>query len=371
MEVENQGNISNLTRANLLFRVLRRRLNENRSTSISNTGNLINLISNSGSESRSSSDGENNDTERNNIRELMNPGTSSNNQRFGTTLIGIRSLFERIFQGQINFNRIISNENLTLSNTSLNIGQSSSIYSPVNSTNNINNNDGVSDLQQQNEFKELLKMLTNCDSEYSDFRTYPLKIDWKEIEKGRSYAHEAMEAFGFLGASIYTSLNRLNNFAISYKKMPKEIIEIYSDLIKDYSNYKQYNKIKQYIEELPSLDDLEIILINSFLSFKEYLLLIVLLHILLHYYSKVDFQINSQKKTLELIEFFIANYLGDLGFLSIIKSLLSNTSFKKHYKDLSLDLEPLLDLRALKKKIGYLTILTIGSGGFQKDQFVL
>lgn len=356
MEVENDNTTTsnvNLSRANLLFRVLRRRFQS--VTGQTSSPNRVSLTNNT-SESRSQSSDEGIDeSQRNNYRLLLN-NTNTINQRYSTTLIGVRSLFERIFQGQINFSRIMNSESVSLSSNTININNR-------NEDNNLTNSN--------DDFKELLRILSTCDSEYSDFRTYPIVIDWKEIEKGRSFAHEAMCAFGLLGASIYTSLNKLNNFAISYKKMPKEILEIYTELIKDNKGSKQYYKIKQYLEEFPKLDQIESILINSYISFKEYLLLFVILHLQFHFFSKLEINSSTQKKILELIEYFIENYLSDLDFISIIKSLLSQISFKKYYNEIKLDIEPLLNLKLVKQKIGYLNILITGSGGYLKEEMVL
>ena len=230
----NQSNIVS-PRASILFRVLRRRF-QNLSNSNERTG-----VNYSSSHS-------------------INSSSEEEGTRFSTTLIGVRSLFERIFLGQISFNRMINNENFSLSNNTI----------------NLNRTTDMDDCPNNSVMKELLKVVSSCDSEYSDFRTYPLNLDWKEIEKGKSYAYEAMCAFGLVGASIYCNLNRLNNFCISYKKIPKEILEIYTELIKDNTtSYKRSSKIKQFIDELPSLNCLEQIMLNNYTSFKEFLLIVI------------------------------------------------------------------------------------------------
>lgn len=324
-------------------------------TSNTNT-HMISLVTNSGSDSFLS---ENDNPNLFDINRLLLLNNFSSNPR---TIIGIRSLFERIFLGQLDFNRLVRTD-LAFTSSRFNIGTSGSTNLLENTTTNSNSNIN----QESNnieEVKKLMRIFSKYEQEYSDFRTYPLRMDWKEIEKGRSYAHEAMCTFGFLGANIYISLNGLQH-PISYKKMPKDLLDIYSQIIKNYSmtkiDMKKFNKIKAFIDELPKLEQLEIILINSFISLKEYLLLTVLIHIYLHFYSKINTNLKTLRKIYELLVFFYENYLNDLDFLSVIRSLLSQATYKRIYKELKLNAKTLLNLNEVKHKLGHFNILLTGS----------
>ena len=357
IEIENNEQLRNSfsSRTSVLFRVLRRRVNP------TEENNVINIFtSNSTNSSRRNPSSE----------EGYNVVLNQEN-RITTTLIGLRSLFERIFQGLINFNRVINNENLIVTNSSMSFGGGELRITTDSSNSNSNGN--VTSETENEENKEtmnnLMKVLTSCDSEYIDFRTYPLKMDWKEIEKGKSFAYEAMTYFGYLGASIYTNLNRLNSFGISYKKMPKEILLIYIELIKELKesySYEKQKKIQSFISELPNTIELETILLNSYTCFKEYLLICVLLHLLFHYYSFIEIDFIQKKFILELIEYFIIHYLSELDFLSILRSIVTQMSYKKLYSELKLDSNYLFNLEKIKSDIAQKNVLIMGTETHKK-----
>lgn len=182
---------------------------------------------------------------------------------------------------------------------------------------------------------------------FPDFRTYPLKIDWREVEKGKSYAYEAMDEFGFLGVSIYTRLARLNKFDLNYKKIPLEVLEIYCKLQKE-TDYVSMKKLKCLIEELPSMEDLENLMLNSYITNKEVFLYKLLLDIYYHYYTTVEFNRQAQFKVLSVIEYLISEYLG----LAEIEELISSSEslfVKKIYRALNLSAANLMDSIFIKQ----------------------
>lgn len=202
-----------------------------------------------------------------------------------------------------------------------------------------------------------------CSEDFPDFRTYPLKIDWREVEKGKSYAYEAMEEFGYLGVSIFTRLIRLNKFDLNYKKIPLEVLEIYSKLQNE-TDYVSVKKLKCLIEELPSISDLENLLLNSFITNKEVFLYKLLLDIYYHYSTTIDFNRESQFKILSMIEFLINDYLGH-DDLEDLTSCLESIYIKKIYRSLNLSMTNLLNLGFVKRTKQNLYMINI------KDEFIL
>jgi hypothetical protein len=167
--MEITSNHNNLSRATILFRVLRRQI-----FTITNTL-------------------ENEDFNINNSSSSINSSNDSRvNQRFSTSVIGIKSLFERIFQGQIDLSKYINKE-MSLGNISFN-------------SNILLNEESDKDLTKK-ELNSLLKLLSNYENNFSNYKQYPLSINWEEIENGRTYAYEALMTFGYIGAYIYVNFN--------------------------------------------------------------------------------------------------------------------------------------------------------------------
>lgn len=193
---------------------------------------------------------------------------------------------------------------------------------------------------------EISPKIRNTES-FPDFRIYPLKIDWREVEKGKSFAYEAMEEFGFLGVSIFTRLIRLNKFDLNYKKIPLEVLEIYSRLQKE-TDYVSAKKLKCLIEELPSISDLENLLLSSYITNKEVFLYKLLLDIYYHYSTTIDFNRQCQFKILSMMEFLINDYLGLEEFEALTISL-ESLFIKKIYRSLNLSAINLMSYDFVKR----------------------
>lgn len=209
------------------------------------------------------------------------------------------------------------------------------------------NDETQEETNRSNTLKSDSSPIINNTGSFPDFRTYPLKIDWREVEKGKSYAYEAMDEFGFLGVSIYTRLARLNKFDLNYKKIPLEVLEIYCKLQKE-TDYVSMKKLKCLIEELPSVNDLENLMLNSFITNKEVFLYKLLLDIYYHYSTTVEFNRQSQFKILSMTEFLISEYLGMAEIEELLSSL-ESLFVKKIYRALNLSAGDLMDCVFIKQ----------------------
>lgn len=182
--------------------------------------------------------------------------------------------------------------------------------------------------------------------EYPDFRMYPLKIDWREVEKGRSFAYEAMSESGYLGAYVYINMNKVEGISLGYSKIALDVLEVYSSNIKD--DIKARQKLMRIVESLPALDKIEQLLIEALVSKKEFLLLKVILDCLLHYYSNIDHSSDNLLKVLSVSEYLLDNYLNKSIQIKL-KSELSTYNMKMLYRRLNI-LNNLNSREIIKKK---------------------
>lgn len=321
--MEITSNHNNLSRATILFRVLRRQI-----FTITNTL-------------------ENEDFNINNSSSSINSSNDSRvNQRFSTSVIGIKSLFERIFQGQIDLSKYINKE-MSLGNISFN-------------SNILLNEESDKDLTKK-ELNSLLKLLSNYENNFSNYKQYPLSINWEEIENGRTYAYEALMTFGYIGAYIYVNFNtKVFDKMLNYKKLPKDLLELYADLYRESVTSKVSNKFKKlnlFFSFLPKIDKLEDIILNNYLSLKEYLLLTIILHILFHYYSNVEINYYLKNQIFVLLEYYIEYYLVEHGFDGIIKSILNNYIYSNSYNILNISFLHLLSLEKIKNNLAYYQLI--------------
>lgn len=65
------------------------------------------------------------------------------------------------------------------------------------------------------------------EEEYVDFRTYPLQIDWKEIENDESDAYDICDSYGLFGVALFNSLTTNLKLKIKLETFIKSFIDNY------------------------------------------------------------------------------------------------------------------------------------------------
>ena len=213
-------------------------------------------------------------------------------------------------------NQNVSSPYLGIENNSSSSNTMNNILNNDLSNNNISLNNLVNDLPIE-ENKE--STFLNIVDEYPDFRTYPLNIDWKEVEKGKTFAYEAMIEYGYLGAHVYSTINNHFDYQLGYKKLPYDLIELYSKIVKK----NEISNIKKLISNLPTIEDLENLVLKFLINYKELILYKVILDCYLHYYTFLELNSLFQFKVLSLMEYFIDEYIN-LIKKSSTKPLISN-----------------------------------------------
>lgn len=128
------------------------------------------------------------------------------------------------------------------------------------------------------------------EEDYIDFRQYPYQVDWKEVENDKSYAYECLVKFGYMGCAIYTGVINLG-LKIKYYKIPSEVLSMYLKLYKQGSR----TRIRDFMEVLPSLRNIGIILEKSLYTRREVLLIKIVLDIHEHHLRTGSVDIDHYK----------------------------------------------------------------------------
>ena len=69
--------------------------------------------------------------------------------------------------------------------------------------------------------------LNNNTEDYIDFRDYPLKIDWAEIENYEENYYNIFINYGYFGISILSSLVKIDNLNLNFDNFLFSVISFY------------------------------------------------------------------------------------------------------------------------------------------------
>jgi hypothetical protein len=134
---------------------------------------------------------------------------------------------------------------------------------------------------------ELIHPENYISEEYIDFRTYPLKIDWQEVEDDKSQSVEIYNKYKCLGAATYTCLHSLQGLKLTDRNILKAILEYYYKLISNSTNNDNDTNLFNFIKALMPLNKLNIVL-DLGLSKQELPLFKIILDIYEHYLINKD-----------------------------------------------------------------------------------
>ena len=127
------------------------------------------------------------------------------------------------------------------------------------------------------------------EDDYIDFRTYPIQIDWGEVENEKSDAYQICEKFGYFGVSIFSSLLKLPKLKLSSQKFLKTIVEYYSKLFEKYEKKNETLKqIEEFISNLPKLNQIKQVIYQRILTKKEITGMKIILDLYEHFYDNFD-----------------------------------------------------------------------------------
>ena len=123
------------------------------------------------------------------------------------------------------------------------------------------------------------------------FRLYPLYINWKKIEHNEQGYYRVFLRYGYFGSAIfssfkdkYPSLDAKNMFSvlaefISENFFKKNINNSLQDNKNDNINEEEDQKVREFFDKLPKINDIINLIENKIIMMKEVSLLILILKI--------------------------------------------------------------------------------------------
>jgi hypothetical protein len=134
------------------------------------------------------------------------------------------------------------------------------------------------------------------DEEYIDYRTYPLLIDWFEIENEKSCAYSIYDKYGYFGVSLFSSFSKIPDLKLNVNKFHKNLLEYYQKI--SVKSCKERNsKLNEFINSLPDLILMKGIFENLIITKKEIVTVKIVLDIYEHYFT--NFESFSNKRFLK------------------------------------------------------------------------
>lgn len=220
-------------------------------------------------------------------------------------------------------------------------------------------------LNNSNSSSSDLNISSKDNDEYPDFRTYPINIDWKEIDKGRSNAYDAMILYGYLGVNIYLRLKNKLDYNMSHKTIPNDLLSIYIKM-KIKKLFPEIKALETLISNLPNIEAMETLLINSLVHKRELLLYKVILDILSHYYQEVDLNWGFLESILLLKEVFYCKYIDEKDRSTIKEEIIKHEWVMK-YRSIGLKSEDTIRIDMIRKKKEMVILI----GGREHLEFIL
>ena len=200
-----------------------------------------------------------------------------------------------------------------------------------------------------------------------NFRNYPFPINWIDIENDENEFYNILSEYGFFGASIYTSLYKINKVSFH------NLIDLISEMFYNYSKKENFEMLKDFIFSLSQTPEMIYQMIkNKLILVKEIPVYFIILIIYEIFYFKFDDELFFHYKKQKFIlnsQFILINMINDNEYKTIY-----NRSFKgKPFRFLSklnykIQKERKKYLRHIKKMNKELVLL---QKGFEKDKFFL
>lgn len=176
------------------------------------------------------------------------------------------------------------------------------------------------------------------DLEYFDFRSYPLNINWKDLDSLQNDAYEIKDEFGLIGVSIYFAILACHSLEKNFKlntpeKFVANLIEFYFNCFEK-SDSEAIQKLSDLVIKcLPDNEKILLIINKNFIAKKEYILIKLVLDLKLHFYLNFD-KLNLKGiynilKTMKVFYRFVSNE----NIRKIHEKLKEDKLFKKYYQE--------------------------------------
>lgn len=118
-----------------------------------------------------------------------------------------------------------------------------------------------------------------------DFRTYPISINWYEVENDKKDYFGILEKFGYIGVALYSALDTYKGIKLTSDHFLFTIFEFFSNL---YKNSKSEETLNNFIKILPSPKLIKSVISKKQFMMKEICVFVVLFKIFEIYHAKYD-----------------------------------------------------------------------------------
>jgi hypothetical protein len=164
--------------------------------------------------------------------------------------------------------------------------------------------------------------LNNNTEDYIDFRDYPLKIDWAEIENYEDNYYNIFVNYGYFGIALLTSLVKVENLTINYDDFFYSILTFYQNSVKK----KKIDDLNNFFKYLPKLEEIKKIVFSKKIHKKEFIPLKITLDIYENYLLQDSYSFINNKDIilfLEISEYFYKNITRDEDTFEMFTSLIN------------------------------------------------
>ena len=164
--------------------------------------------------------------------------------------------------------------------------------------------------------------LNNNTEDYIDFRNYPLKIDWAQIENYEENYYNIFVNYGYFGIALLTSLVKVENLTINYDDFFYSILTFYQNSVKK----KKIDDLNNFFKYLPKLEEIKKIVFSKKIHKKEFIPLKITLDIYENYLLQDSYSFINNKDIilfLEISEYFYKKITRDEDTFEMFNSLIN------------------------------------------------
>ena len=164
--------------------------------------------------------------------------------------------------------------------------------------------------------------LNNNTEDYIDFRDYPLKIDWAEIENYEENYYNIFINYGYFGISILSSLVKIDNLNLNFDNFLFSVINFYFNSVKN----NKFDDLNNFFNHLPKLEQIKKIIFSKKIHKKELLPVKIILDIYENYLLQDPLGFRNNQDIilfLQISEFFYKKITSEIDTYEMFNTLIN------------------------------------------------
>ena len=164
--------------------------------------------------------------------------------------------------------------------------------------------------------------LNNNTEDYIDFRDYPLKIDWAEIENYEENYYNIFINYGYFGISILSSLVKIDNLNVNFDNFLFSVINFYFNSVKN----NKFDDLNNFFNHLPKLEKIKEIIFAKKIHKKEFIPVKIILDIYENYLLQDPLGFRNNQDIilfLQISEFFYKKITSEIDTYEMFNTLIN------------------------------------------------